>query len=70
MAQKEIEVIFKWENSVSFEVTIKEDANPVLVLIKMEENGDITNLWPAAKDLVERYIRSLMAQVGKEMKAP
>lgn len=68
MAQNEIELTFKWENTVTFEVTARDNGSP-LTIIKMDENDDIANLWPAASDLVERYMKSLMARIGKEMAA-
>ena len=70
MADHEIELTLKWENSVSFEMTTKEDAGPVLTIIKMDENGHISALWPAATDLVEKHIRVLMKRIGEEMAAP
>lgn len=70
MAQSKIELEITWENNVAFTVTTKENAGPVKTLILMDENGEIANLWPSATDLLERYIKSVMAKIGKEMKLP
>lgn len=70
MAEHEVEITLKWENNVSFRVTTKEDDGSVLTLSCMDENGVIATLWPAESDKMERYIRSLMARIGKEMAQP
>lgn len=70
MAEHEIEIVLTWENNKSFEVTTKEDNGDVLVLSRMDENGMIATLWPAEADKMERYIKSLMTRVGKEMAQP
>ncbi len=66
MAQNEVELTFKWENDVVFEVDIRDNQH-ALTLVKMEENGQISELWPAASDLMERYVKSLMARIGQDM---
>jgi len=70
VAEHEIEITLKWENNVSFEATTKVDTGEVLTLAKLDENGEIATLWPAMSDLVERYIKSLMTRIGKEMAQP
>ena len=66
MAEQELEMTFKWENDESFEVIIQEDGEPK-TLVKMDENGDIASLWSSVSDLLERYIKSLMTRIGKDM---
>lgn len=70
MAEHEIEIVLKWENNKSFTATTKEDDGAVLSLAKMDENGQIATLWPSQADCLERYIRALMARIGKEMAQP
>lgn len=70
MAEHEIEITLKWENNVSFEATTKEDDGAVLSLARMDENGQIAILWPSQSDCLERYIKSIMARIGKEMAEP
>lgn len=67
MAETEIEILIKWENNVSFEVTAKENDGPTLTIVKADENGQITILWPALTDVMERYIKAIMARIGQEM---
>jgi len=67
MASTRIRVDIKWENNVEFEVTCKENDGDTLTVDKVEENGCIAELWPAVTDKVERYIKSVMARIGKEM---
>lgn len=67
MAETEIELTVKWENGAAFEVTAKEDAGPTVTIVKAEENGDMAALWSAITDVMERYIKTLMARIGKDM---
>ena len=68
MAETEIELKITWENKVAFEVTAKEDAGDTVTVVRAEENGDLQALWPALTDVLERYIKTLMARIGKDMK--
>lgn len=70
MPGSEIELKVTWENTASFEVTVKEDAGPVLTVVKADENGNLAAMWPALTDAVERYIKALMSRIGKEMSEP
>ncbi|KKM86965.1 hypothetical protein LCGC14_1273690 [marine sediment metagenome] len=69
MAETELEIMVRWENNESFEVTIKEDDGELLTLIKMDENGNISALWPHASAVVAKYIEDLLVRIGAEMKA-
>jgi len=70
MAEHEIEIVLTWENTKGFGATSKEDDGPVLTLAKLDENGEIKTLWPAMSDLIERFMKSLMTRIGKEMAQP
>lgn len=67
MAETKVLLEVAWENNVSFEINAKEDDGPVLAVIKTDENGSVDVMWPALTDVVERYIKALMARIGKEM---
>lgn len=70
MAETIITVKFIWDNNVEFKVTTKEDDGATLNVLQMHENGNISALFPAAKDLVDRYIKTLMVRIDGEMKPP
>ena len=63
----QIDIRFTWENNNEFEVLSKEGSQDTVTLVRMEENGNISALWPAATDLIERHFKSLMARIGSEM---
>lgn len=67
MAATRIRVDIEWENNVGFEITAKEGAGSVLTVIKADENGHLAELWSSYTDIVERYIKAIMARVGREM---
>lgn len=59
-----------WENNVAFDVAAKENDAKFKTVVRVEENGHISDLWPAVTDTVERYIKALMARIGKDMFSP
>lgn len=69
MAATRIRVDIEWENNESFEITAKEDSGNALTVIKADENGHLAALWSSYTDIMERYIKAVMARVGKEMAA-
>ncbi len=74
MAKSKLELTFEWENNVNFEVKVKETTpgEPVknYTVVNSDENNHISATWPALADVVERYMKSLMAKIGKEMLQP
>ena len=67
MAETKIELEIKWENNKVFQVLARENGGEIKIVVKAEENGDLTTLWSAFTDVMERYIKTLMARIGKEM---
>ena len=67
MAGTKIELEIKWKNNASFEVTAKENDGETATIVKADENGDLSALWSAFADVMERYIKTLMARIGKDM---
>ena len=67
MAATVIDVRIEWENGVAFEVQAQEGSGPVVTIVKAGENGNLAVMWSALTDVTERYIKALMARIGKEM---
>lgn len=69
MAETEIELKLTWENGVAFEMTAKENAESVIQIVRMEENGNLAQLWPNIRDIITNYAGAIAARIGKEMSA-
>ncbi|KKL71580.1 hypothetical protein LCGC14_2093510 [marine sediment metagenome] len=69
MALIEIEIMLKWENGVSFEMTEKEDDGAVVSIIKVEENANIASIWPHIREVCKAQIEGYLNRVGDEMKS-
>lgn len=69
MALNVVTIKLKWENEKSFEMT--EDATgEVISIIKVEENGHISNIWPQIKTICTNYFGIQMDKIGVEMALP
>lgn len=69
MAAKELELTLKWENGVSFEMTTKRDAEAVSTVVKLDENGQIANLWPNIHKICQTFFLAELTTIGTEMKS-
>ena len=70
MAQQEFEITFKWENGVNFEMTSKKNSDPVISIIKVEENGKMNTVWGGTQQVCIAFLTDIISQIGQEMKAP
>ena len=68
MAAQVQRITISWENGTGFQVATKYGDDAALTLVEMDENGHIDVLWPAVTDIVTKYVRTLMAIIGDEMK--
>ena len=64
----EIEIKLKWENGVSFEMTQKKDADSKKIVVKLEENGDIAEVWGHITNICTEDFKRHIDQIGEEMK--
>ncbi len=67
MAITKIEVVFEWENDNFFKLTTKEDGGAESQVVRMDENGTISELWPAASNLCTLYVQSVMRRILADM---
>lgn len=58
-----------WENGVGFKLDTKLDAGSYITILEMDENGNITQLWPSVQQLCEKYFKEAVTVVGTAMKA-
>ena len=70
MAGEELELTFNWENTKSFQMTAKKTGKDVLTVIKMDENGQIDQLWPHLENICKQYLDQELKAIGKAMKKP
>ena len=54
----------------AFEVITKSGVNPAKILIRMDENGHIVDLWGPATEMVGKYVRQIMKQILADMAQP
>lgn len=70
MAEQEIELVLKWENQKSFEMTWKKNSEDVISITKNEEQGSIKILWPDIVSICKAQFNRDLEVIGEEMKAP
>jgi hypothetical protein len=69
MAATEILMKFAWENGVGFTMTSKENNDPIVTIVDIDENGFISSLWPHTQAICEDYVKKELNRIGSEMKA-
>lgn len=69
MAGSELEIKLSWENGVSFEMTTKRDAGDVSTVVKIDENGQIKEIWPNVQGICQTFFGTQINNIGTEMKA-
>ena len=69
--KNKLELTMEWENQVSFILTAKvilpAPPGPVFTVLKADEDGHLTDMFPALVDGVERYIKTLMERIREDM---
>jgi len=68
MAEDKMEITFTWENDVMFKMDTKFNAEDKITVIKVEENGDIANLWSGIQSICERTVTRHLDIIGGVMK--
>lgn len=66
--EKTITFKMRWENGVEFSFTCDNGEEDVTV-IKVEENGHITMLWPDIESICTKFFHEKLEKVGAEMRA-
>jgi len=56
----------KWENNVSYEMTVTE-GDKTISIVKVEENGHIETLWPHIQNICNQYFQEKIEAIGVEM---
>ncbi len=64
----EIEIKLKWVNDDYFEMTQKKDAVPAKIVVKLEENGSIAEMWGHITNICTEDFKRHIDQIGEEMK--
>ena len=59
----------KWENGSHFTIELSVDDGEFIDLISMEENGRIGVMWPGIQKSIIDYWKSILDQIGEEMRA-
>lgn len=65
----EIQLKITWENNDFFQMTHKKDAGAVTQVVRMEENGQIKELWGYMASACKEFFSTTIDNIGKEMKA-
>lgn len=68
MAANELEVVLKWENDVTFEMTAKREGGDVKTVVLADENGHIKDLWPSLNSICQTYFLKELKNIGDVMK--
>lgn len=68
MAQSEIQLKITWENNNFFQMTTKKDEGAVTQVVRMEENGQIKELWIHISDICKNFFGTTIDGIGTEMK--
>ncbi len=64
---KEI-LTFRWENENFFELKCKEDELTDIVVIHIDENACIQDLWPHVESVCKSFISKRLELMGNQMK--
>ncbi len=70
MAEQELEVTFTWENNIKLEVIGIENGGTPFTIIHLDENNHFVDTFPAVKEVIEIYFKSIMNKILVDMKAP
>ena len=68
MAEETLKVTFTWENGKYFKMETKAGDDDAIVVVKVEENGDIANLWSSIQDICLKTVTRFVGVIGDEMK--
>lgn len=68
MAEQTMQITFAWENDVEFKMDTKLNDDDKITVIKVEENGDIANLWSGIQSICEKTVTRHLDTIGGVMK--
>lgn len=68
MAEAEITLTLTWENDEAFQLAYKKDNDDAIVIVRMEENGDLVNLFDNVSAICNTFFAKCMNTVSAEMK--
>ncbi len=69
MATKTEKYTFNWENGKSFELKCKEDDKTEILVVRVEENSNMNEIWPSVEAVCTKFILNHLTTIGNEMKA-
>lgn len=70
MAESKLVLTLVWENRKLFKLTEKFNDTSPIVIVEVNENGDLPILWAGVEGICKIYFQSKIEMIGKEMKAP
>ncbi|KKN26603.1 hypothetical protein LCGC14_0872960 [marine sediment metagenome] len=65
-----IEIDIQWENNNTIDITAKNGSGTPYTVVKADENGHLEDMFPAIKDVMERYVKGIMEKIAADMKLP
>lgn len=65
-----VTITLDYENGKSFEMKVKEGADPTISIVKVQENSNISSIWTNVSSICNTYFASLVEAAGSEMKKP
>jgi len=72
MAENKIKMGIKWEDNSHFESTAKANIDGVEIpnfnIISVDENNHMINAWREITEIMEKFIRKVMADILVDMK--
>ncbi len=67
MASKSLELTLEWENQKEFKFSSKPKDGEKTLVVKVEENGHIKDIWPFIESACIKFFQSQIETIGKEM---
>ena len=70
MAESVLLLRIKWENRSHFEMESKRDDASYIQVVRMEENGSLSSLWPHINNICRDFLIAQLLAIGEAMKQP
>ena len=70
MAEQKMEIVLKWENNVSFEMTSKLNDGNKITTVHADENAHLPDGWSDIESYCKRFFAKQLNKIGEEMKMP
>lgn len=65
--EQEYEITLKWKDEDYFEMSCKKNNDPVVKVVRIEENGRMETIWPGTQSSAITFINDILNDIGKEM---